>query len=67
MVISYKVFGNDNSEIKTGTITIPNTDKGVSLKAYQSIKKMTWRYLEDYDANIISLSKKVVDKLIAEL
>ena len=67
MVVSYKIIGNDNTETKTGVITIQNTDKGVSLKAFQSIKKMTWQYLEDYDASITAMTKKVVDKLAAEL
>jgi hypothetical protein len=67
MVVSYKIIGNDNVETKTGVISIPNPDKGVNLKAFQSIKKMTWQYLEDYDANITAMSKKLIDKLAAEL
>ena len=67
MIISYKVFNADNTAYKNGTITISNADKGVTLGMFQSLKKKTWQYLDQYDESITSMSKIVVDKIAAEL
>jgi hypothetical protein len=67
MIVSYRVIKDGDTETKKGTITIHNTDKGLSLKMYQSLKKRTWQYLEQYDASISSMGKMVVDKIAAEL
>jgi len=66
MIVSYKIT-QDNTEIKTGLITIPNTDKQLDVRYMQSLKKAADQYLDQYDENIKSLSRKVVDKIIAEL
>jgi hypothetical protein len=66
MIVSYKIT-QDNTEIKTGIITIPNTDKQLDVRYMQSLKKAADQYLDQYDENIKSLSRKVVDKLMAEL
>ena len=67
MVVSYKVFNNDNSQGKSGMITILNSDKGITLGMFQSLKKKTWQYLDQYDVSIKSMSKLIVDKLTLEL
>lgn len=66
MVVSYKIK-KDNIETKNGVVTIPNTDKVLQLRYLQSLKKATGQYLDQYDENIKSLSKKAVDKIITEL
>jgi len=67
MIVSYKVFNADNTAYKDGTITISNTDKGITLGMFQSLKKKTWQYLDQYDESITTMSKKVIDKIVAEL
>lgn len=67
LIVSYKLFTADNTEIKKGVITVADSNKKLFLKRYQSIKKRTWQYLDQYDANIAAMSKQVVDKLVAEL
>lgn len=66
MVISYKIL-KDNVETKKGAISVANRDKSVALKMFQSAKKMTWNYLDQYDMNIKAMSKEFVDKLMLEL
>jgi len=67
LVVSYKLFNADNSVAKNGSITIPDSDKGVKMGMFQSVKKKTWQYLTDYDANIVSMTNSFIDKLITEL
>jgi hypothetical protein len=67
MVVSYRLLSAANEEIKKGTITIQDNDHGLSLGMFQSMKKLTWRYLDQYDANITAMSRKFVDRLITEL
>ncbi|MCU7550322.1 hypothetical protein OCK74_14465 [Chitinophagaceae bacterium LB-8] len=66
MVVSYRLL-KDNVETKKGEVTVPNRDQGISLKAFQSTKKLTWKYLEQYNNNIKAMSKELVDKLLIEL
>ena len=66
MVVSYKII-QDNVETKTGVITVPNTDKGIHLKMFQSTKKKTWEYLGTYNSYVAAMSKSVIDKLIMEI
>lgn len=64
--VSYRLT-KDNTETKKGYFTVVNPDKGMSLKMFQSTKKMVWKYLDQYNNNIKLMSKDVVDKIIAEL
>ena len=65
--ISYRLL-KDNLETKKGTITVTDPSKAEYLKFFQtSYKKLTMRYLEQYDNNIQAISKELVDKLILEL
>lgn len=67
MVVSYRVLNTSNEEVKKGTITIRDYNQRLSLGMFQSMKKLTWRYLETYDANITAMSRKFVDQLTSEL
>jgi hypothetical protein len=66
LVVSYK-FIKDNREAKAGTITVANRDRPIALKAFQSTRKMTLNYLEQYEANIKTMGKELVDKLMLEM
>jgi hypothetical protein len=67
LIVSYRLFDSNNTEVKTGTISIGDPDKAVGLKMFHSLKKMTWEYLDHYDGNITSMSRRFIDKLAAEL
>ncbi len=67
MVVSYKVFNTGDSMVKSGTVTVANTDKGVGLGMFKSLKNKTLEYLTDYDAHIASMTKSVIDQITAEL
>jgi len=66
LVVSYKIT-KDDAEVKKGVITIPNADKVLKLKIFQAIRKANDKYLDQYDENIKTLGKKVVDQLLTEL
>lgn len=66
LVVSYRVLDGDR-ETKKGEISIVNRDQLISLKMFQSSKKMTWRYLDEYENNVKAMSKELVDKLLVEL
>jgi hypothetical protein len=66
LVVSYRVLNGD-TETKKGVINITNRDQPIALKMFQSTKKMTWRYLDQYSNNIKAMSKELIDKLIVEL
>ena len=66
LVVSYKVL-NNNADSKTGIITIPYYDDKKNLGMFTSWKKATSDYLDQYDANIISMSKLFVEKLMKEI
>jgi len=67
LVVSYKLLQPDGTEVKKGVITIPDSDKGVQLAMFQSLRKKTGQYLDQYDAQLTVMSKAVVDKLMLEL
>lgn len=66
MVVSYRVL-KDNVEMKKGIISIPNFDDKKPLGMFKSWKTATGEYLAQFDENISTMSKLVVDKLVAEL
>lgn len=66
LVITYRIL-KDDTETKKGVITIADPSKSVNLKFLQSVKKMTWNYLEEYDNIIKAMSKEFVDKLMLEI
>jgi len=67
MVVSYRLVSATNEELKTGTITVVDPNKTKRLKWFHSLRKTTWQYLEQYDANMAAMSKDLVNKLTAEL
>lgn len=64
--VSYKLL-KDNVATKTGIITIPNFDDKKPLGMFKNWKTATSEYLSQFDENITSISKLVVDKLVTEL
>jgi hypothetical protein len=66
MLVSYRV-SKDNVETKRGIITIPYNNHKKNLGMFKSWKKATSEYLDQYDVNITSMSKLVVDELIKEI
>jgi hypothetical protein len=66
LVISYRIL-KDNAETKKGIITVTDPSKARNQKFMQSVKKMTWNYLEEYDNIIRDMSRQFVDKLLLEI
>lgn len=66
MVVSYRVL-KDNIEIKKGIITIPYDSDKMNLGMFKSWKRATSEYLDQYNANITSMSKLLVEKLVKEI
>ena len=66
MAVSYRVL-KDNLETKKGTILIPSFDDKKPLGMFKNWKTATNEYLTQFDENISTMSKLVVDKLINEL
>jgi hypothetical protein len=67
LTVSYRLLNANNEEVKKGSVTIKDINTQINLKMFHSTKKMTWDYLEQYDANITSMSKRFVDRLAGEL
>jgi hypothetical protein len=67
LVVSYKVFDVNNQQMKQGTVTITSPDNPIDVHMFQSLKKKTWAFLDQYDAGIAVMSKHIVDKLVTEL
>ena len=63
--IKYKPYFRA-SKFNQKTATKP-VSTGVTLGMFQSLKRKTWQYLEQYDESITSMNKIVVDKIAAEL
>ncbi|HMC85963.1 MAG TPA: hypothetical protein VKI61_10570 [Chitinophagaceae bacterium] len=53
--------------MKTGEVTVSGSDKAIDVHMFQSLKKKTWAFLDQYDAGIAVLSKQIIDKLVTEL
>ena len=66
LIVSYKVSGND-SVAKSGKIIIKSLDKDRNIRFFQSWKSSTSEYLATYNANIATMSKSFVTKLLEEL
>ena len=63
--ISYRIF-QDNNETQKGSITILNEDKPIKNFS-NTMKRFTWKYLDNYDSNLNNLCEKAIDKLLIEL
>jgi hypothetical protein len=66
MVVTYRVLKGDE-KVKKGVITIPNASKPYYMKMFQSLKKKTWEFLDQYDASMAAAGKVVIDQLTGEL
>lgn len=64
MVVSYRIL-KDNSEIKKGVIT--TTDANKAMTHLRFVKSGTLEYFAQYDENIKAMTKKVAEKIMAEL
>ncbi len=67
MIVSYKIFGADNSTGLTGSVTVRNTDNGVPVGQFQSVKRRTQEYLGDYNTAISNMSRTVIDQIALQL
>ena len=65
--VSYKVINADKGIAKTGTVTVPISVQPVKAGLYQSVKKKMGLYLQQYDAAMMVMGRKLVDKLATEL
>lgn len=67
MLVTYKILNAANAEEKTGSVSVINTDKGVAVGQFQSVRKRTDQYLGDYNLAITSMTRMVIDRIAAEL
>ena len=65
--VSYNVLNADKTVAKTGRISMPISIQPVKSALFQSLKNRMDLYLEQYDAAMITMGRKLVDKLAAEL
>jgi hypothetical protein len=66
LVVSYKLLKND-STLKTGLITIKNTENNKNLRFFQSWKSAISEHLADYDTNVSAMTNQFVDQLMQQL
>ena len=66
MVVKFRLL-QGNTVVKSGTISLPNTDKEFHETGFQSPRKMTDKYLCQYDESIRSLSITCINKLLPRL
>ena len=66
LVVSYKLLQNSNV-VKTGNITVKNTEENKNLRFFQSWKSATTEYLTDYNADVTRMTKSFVDRLMEEI
>lgn len=67
MIVSYRLLGNNNAEIKKGTILIPDMNVNVSIKFFQTLEAKMSEYFDEYDVAIAGMTKKLIDKVLIEL
>lgn len=66
LIVAYRILKN-GVEVKKGELEIPNRDQSISLKMFQSPKKMTWRYLDQYNTNVKNMGKELIERLLTEV
>lgn len=66
LVVSYKLTGNDGNT-KTGRITVKNAEHSRNIRFFQSWRSATSEYLTDYNADLASMSKDLMERLMTEL
>lgn len=67
LTVSYRVL-KDNVETKKGTVAVKDLNEKLYLKMFHAPgKKFMWKYLDQYNTNLQTMSKQVIDKLMSEL
>jgi hypothetical protein len=66
LVVSYKLTGTDSST-KSGKITISNPAADKNIRFGQSWKSSTSEFLTRYNAEIVTMTKSFLSKLVEEL
>jgi hypothetical protein len=66
LVVSYKLVKSD-SAVKTGTVTVRNTDTNKNLRFFQSWKSAISEYIQTYNTNLALMTRSLVTKLNEEL
>lgn len=66
MLVSYRIV-KEGAETKKGVISVTDKNKPLYVKVFGNPRKTFWKYLEQYNLNIQSMGKEMIDKLIAEL
>lgn len=66
LVVSYKILQNTNA-IKSGKISVKNNMQNKDKRFFQSWKSATSEHLADYNANLTTMTKTFVSKLMDEL
>jgi hypothetical protein len=67
LLVSYRLIGPANEELKKGRVTIPDKEAVLTLGMFKSLKKLTKQHLSEYDAKISTMAKKCVDRIMTEL
>jgi len=67
MVVSWRLVGSNNEELKKGSITIADQERTLTLGMFKSLRNLTKEHLSEYDANIGAMTRHFVDRLITEL
>lgn len=66
LIVSYKLL-EENKALKTGTITVKNTERNQGIRMFQSWKSATSEYLSDYNSNFTNMTKEFMNQLIEEI
>jgi hypothetical protein len=64
--VRYRLLDGSNV-VKEGVVIADNTHRDLVLGKYQSWKKAQSQFLDDYNANLVSMTKDVLEKISAEL
>ncbi len=66
LLLTYK-FTKEGAAPVTGTIRHKNLQAEMHLKYFQSLRKLTWKYLEQYDAGTRLAGKEAMVQIIADI
>ncbi|MGB4771610.1 MAG: hypothetical protein WBP58_09130 [Chitinophagaceae bacterium] len=64
--VRYRLL-DGSSVVKEGVVIADNAQRDLVLGKYQSWKKAQSQFLDDYNANLVNMTKDVLEKLNAEL
>src|ERR1019366_6629024 len=66
LIVSYKSVGS-NAVVKTGRITVKNSNKNKGIRFFQSWKSATSEFLSEHNENFTSMTKTFISQLTNEL